>query len=126
MRTASTNNNISTRRSRFTVIDSANYDRPIRDMLCHNCKQRHQLIERKTDRKNLFCTNCGSLTPIRSVRHERGLAAPAIQLEQAAMVQSRDKFMRKPRGLTEKHNPLRDALEAKGMQVSESEWYEPV
>lgn len=116
----------SARRGRFTVIDSANYDKPIRDMLCGNCKQRHYLIERKTDRNNLFCTNCGALTPIRSVRHERGLAAPAIQIAQAAMVQSKASFVRKPRGLTEKHNPLADALEAKGMQVVDSEWHEPV
>jgi hypothetical protein len=67
--------------------------------------------------------NCGALTPLRTVKHGRGLAEPAIQnLEQTALIQSdkpnvkgRD---RRPRGIhTNKKNELEESLISKGFQV---------
>jgi hypothetical protein len=79
--------------NRFKVLEEVLLlsEQPLRDIICHSCKQRHYLIERKTDNKNLFCTHCGALTPIRSVKHGRGLAAPPIQLgQQTAITQSKN------------------------------------
>lgn len=117
-------------RYRFHVLEASGSDddKPLRDLLCYNCKERHYLIERKTDRNNLFCTMCGALTPIRSVRRERGLAAPSIQNEATAIAQPKQQKpgQRRPHSLTEKHgNPLAEALEAKGFQIIDSQYNVP-
>lgn len=120
---------------RIKVLEEGMTDKPLRDMLCHNCKQRHYLVERKTDINNYFCTNCGALTPIRSMRRERGLAVPSIQQSgQTAIAQptttkdatgrSRD---RKPKTLLRNHksNPLEESLINKGFQIVDSQYNEP-
>ncbi len=94
---------------------------------CVNCKERYQLIQKKGDNNNLFCMNCGALTPRRTVKHGRGLAEPAIQNEeQTALVQSdkqnvRGRDRRKPAGIhSGKKNPLEESLISKGFQVIDS------
>lgn len=116
-------------RYRFSVLEAGGEDKQIRDMICHNCKERHYLIERKTDRANLFCMKCGALTPIRSIRRERGLAAPSIQAEQTAIIQPKlasNAITRRPRSMTEKRtDPVVQTLEAKGFQIIDSQYIEP-
>jgi hypothetical protein len=98
---------------------------------CLNCKEQYQLIANPGDKNNLKCLNCGALTPLRSVKHSRGLAEPAIQtLEQTALVQSdkpnvkgRD---RRPKGIhTNKNNELEQSLISKGFQVTDIQVVEP-
>ena len=116
-------------RYRFSVLEQGTEDKQLRDMICYNCKERHYLVERKTDKNTLFCSRCGALTPIRSIRRERGLAAPAIQIEQTAIAQPRDKSTsaaRRPRSMTEKRiDPVVQTLEAKGFQITSSQYIEP-
>src|SRR6266487_6793816 len=53
---------------------------------CVNCKERYYLIDKKGDNNNnLFCINCGHLTPIRTIKHSRGIAAPSIQQQTAIL-----------------------------------------
>ena len=59
-----------------------------------NCKERHFLIEKKGDNNNLFCPNSGHRTPIRTIKHSRGLATPSIQ-PQTAIVQAEALDIRK-------------------------------
>lgn len=99
---------------------------------CSNCKERYQLIQKKGDNNNLFCTNCGALTPLRTVKHSRGLAAPAIQmLERTAAVIQSDKPNvrgkdRRPKGInSDKKNELEESLISKGFQVKDSQTIEP-
>ena len=126
-----------TRRNRLTsnykVLEEGLLDgqHPLQNTVCSNCKQRHYLVEKKTDNKNLFCTHCGALTPIRSVKHGRGLAAPAIQNQQTAIAQPTKNIgigkNRIPAGIhsNKQKNPLEDMLIKKGFQIIDSQYIEP-
>lgn len=75
-----------TNRFRFSVLSAENAesgtpDRALQETNCHNCHERSYLLRRElVDPKGtLFCTRCGSLTTVRSIKKQRGLAAPTIQ-----------------------------------------------
>ena len=113
------------------VLEERLLDQPIRDTICQNCKSRHELVELKTDNKNLRCSHCGALTPIRSLRHTRGLAAPAIQQDVTAIAQPKGVEMgrnRIPEGIhsNKQKNPFEEQLLRKGFQIMDSQYYEPV
>jgi hypothetical protein len=95
---------------------------------CINCKERHYMVAKKGDNSNLFCTNCGHLTPLRTIKHGRGLAAPFIQ-QPTAIIQSESKIRgrdRKPRGVnSDKKDPLVESLISKGFQIIDSQTIEP-
>ena len=101
------------------------------DIRCRNCKEWSFLVQQQTDRKNLFCTRCGALTPIRSLKHSRGLAVPSIQqsaAETGQLLQPRDvkPGSRTPRGIhTTPPNPIVNALMSKGFQIIDSQYIEP-
>lgn len=77
---------------------------------------------KKGDDKNLFCTNCGERTPLRSVKSGRGLAAPSIQ-QPATIVQSeklKGKKTRTPHGINRDKSELEQALLNRGYEVIDS------
>lgn len=98
---------------------------------CLTCKEQYQLIPNPGDKNNLKCLNCGALTPLRTVKHSRGLAAPSIQmLERTAVIQSDKPNVRgkdrRPKGVnTDKRNPLEEPLISKGFQVTDIQTIEP-
>ncbi len=103
---------------------------------CLNCKERYQLVQKKGDNNNLFCLNCGALTPRRTVKHGRGLALPAIQQTQqdqtgiaqasAAATSNNRGRDRKPKGIhSGKKNELEESLISKGFQVTDVQTIEP-
>lgn len=96
-------------------------DRGIR---CMHCNERYYLIEKKGDIHNLFCTECGGLTPLRTIKHARGLSAPMIQ-QQSTAVQSRDDNKRRPTPINRKKNPLEEQLIKQGYTVINSDYIEP-
>ena len=118
--------------SNFKILEEGLLDgEPLHNTTCQSCKQRHYLVERKTDNKNLFCTHCGALTPIRSLRHTRGLAAPQIQQDVTAIAQPKGVEMgrnRIPEGIhsNKQHNPVEEQLLKKGFQIMDTQYYEPV
>lgn len=94
---------------------------------CSNCRERHYLITRPDDNYFLFCTNCGQRTALRSIKRERGLAAPAIQ-EKTVAVQSthlKKAKDRRPRGLKVKNTALEEYLLSKGFTVVDVQYNEP-
>lgn len=117
------------KRDSIKVIDSSSggiaaLDKGIR---CMHCNERYYLTENKGDIHNLFCTECGGLTPLRTIKHARGLSAPSIQ-QQTAMVQSRNNISgidRKPKRINSKKNPLEDDLIKQGYTVINSDYIEP-
>ena len=116
----------------FKVLEEGLLDQPIRDTICQNCKSRHELITLKTDTNNLRCLHCGALTPIRSVKHGRGLTAPAIQNQQTAIAQPTKNIgigkNRIPTGIhsNKQKNPLEEQLIKKGFQIIDTQYIEPV
>jgi hypothetical protein len=120
------------RTSNFKVLEEGLLDQPLQNIICHNCKQRHHLIERNIDTNNLFCTHCGALTPIRSVKHSRGLAAPAIQSGRTAIAQPKRNVAmgrnRLPSGIhnNKQRNPIEQMLIDKGFEIVDSQSIEPV
>lgn len=120
------------RTTNLKVLEEGLLDQPLQNIVCHNCKQRHNLIETKTDTNNLFCTHCGALTPIRSVKHSRGLAAPAIQQGRTAIAQPRKNVAtgrnRLPHGIhtNRQRNPIEQMLADKGFEIMDSQYYEPI
>ena len=117
--------------SNIKVLEEGLFEQPLHNTTCQSCKERHYLIERKTDNKNLFCTKCGALTPIRSLKHTRGLAAPAIQQDATAIAQPANVKMgrnRIPEGIhsNKQKNPLEEQLLSKGFQIVDTQYIEPV
>lgn len=116
------------------VLESSQPEYRRENRRCSNCKERHYLTEQPLDRNNLFCTNCGALTPLRSVRYDRGLAAPAIQQpagQTGGIIQSQVEGgprSRRPRGIhsNKAENPLVKQLSDRGMQIVDSQYIEPV
>jgi transcription elongation factor Elf1 len=97
-----------------------------RNYQCINCKERNYLTF-KADTIHLFCTNCGHLTPTRTAKHSRGLAAPVGQ-QQTFIVQSKNVEKgtdRRPYGINRKKNPLEESLIQKGYTVIDSQTIEP-
>lgn len=96
---------------------------------CQNCKERDFLVKKSSDDSNFFCTNCGQPTPIRSVRTNRGIAAPTIQ-QKPAIVQSENArnqlgSQRRPKGINRQRSELEQALLSRGYEVSNSSTIEP-
>jgi hypothetical protein len=118
--------------SNFKVLEEGLLEQPLHNIVCHNCKSRHELVELKTDNKNLRCGHCGALTPIRSLRHTRGLAAPQIQqADLTAIAQPENVPMgrnRIPRGIhsNKQKNPFEEQLLNKGFQIIDTQYVEPV
>ena len=117
--------------SNFKVLEEGLLEQPLRNIVCHNCKSRHELVELKTDNKNLRCGHCGALTPIRSLRHTRGLAAPQIQQDVTAIAQPKNVQTgrnRIPAGIhtNKQKNPLEEQLLKKGFQIIDTQYIEPV
>jgi hypothetical protein len=117
--------------SNFKVLEEGLLEQPLHNTLCQSCKQRHYLVELKTDNKNLKCTFCGALTPIRSLRHTRGLAAPQIQQDVTAIAQPENVPMgrnRIPQGIhtNKQKNPFEEQLLSKGFQIIDTQYVEPV
>ena len=95
---------------------------------CHNCKERHYFVPRAGDNLNLFCTNCGSLTPIRTIKRSRGLSAPVVQQQTVIVQNSANKTIakRKPKGVNDgKKSELEQSLIEKGFTVIDSQTIEP-
>lgn len=116
------------KRDSIKVIDSSSsgiaaLDKGIR---CMHCNERYYMQEKKGDIHNLFCTECGGLTPLRTIKHARGLSAPSIQ-QHTAMVQSRDTSgtNRRPKPINRKKNALEHDLINKGYTVIDSDYIEP-
>ena len=121
------------RLSRFTVLEEGllGQEHPLQNTICLDCKSRHTLVELKTDNKNLRCTHCGALTPIRSLKHSRGLAAPAIQSLSTGIAQPKNAALgrnRIPSGIhsNKQKNPLEEQLLKKGFQIMDTQYVEPV
>lgn len=90
---------------------------------CIHCHERHYLIQKIEDLNNMFCTNCGNVTPLRTIKHSRGLSAPSIQQETivASAKSSMRAKNRMPRGIDRKPNELAKSLLEKGFQVIRSD-----
>jgi hypothetical protein len=116
-------------RIRFNVLGDANINPAATDRgkRCSNCKQVHYLIDNK-DNKNLFCTHCGALTPIRSIKHLRGLAVPTIQQPNSTgILQPKNAAAdRRPAGIKRPTNPLELEIINQGFQIIDSQYIEPV
>src|SRR5919108_3025925 len=56
------------------------------DFRCINCKERYYFVRLANDDKHLFCTNCGHKTPLRILKHLRGIAGPSIQRQQSSSI----------------------------------------
>lgn len=110
-----------------------------RDIRCRNCKEWQYLVELNTDRNNLVCSHCGSLTPLRTIKHSRGLAVPAIQQStrnlSSSILQSKSEATgggaqrRRPHGIhSNKPNvPTLNALVNKqGFEIIDVQYLEPV
>lgn len=95
-----------------------------KSLRCEHCKERTFLQPKKGDNNNLFCLNCGNLTPVRTIRHARGLTAPTIQ-QPTAIVQSQA-TKRKPRGINRDKSELEQALLNRGYQIIDVNYVEPV
>ena len=78
------------------------------DFKCANCKERNYFIELPNDNKHAFCKNCGHLTPLRTLRHLRGIAIPNIQQDSIAVLQASDRD--KKRGANRKPSSMRDNI----------------
>lgn len=94
---------------------------------CQNCKERHYFVIKEIDTNNAFCTNCGHTTPLRQIKHGRGLTAPSIQQE-SAVVQSKNPIIahRRPRGINDnKRTQLEQDLISKGYEIIDSQTIEP-
>ena len=78
------------------------------DFKCTNCKERNYFIELPNDNKHAFCKNCGHLTPLRTLRHLRGIAIPNIQQDSIAVLQASDRD--KKRGANRKPSSMRDNI----------------
>lgn len=93
---------------------------------CMHCTERYYLVEKKGDVNNLFCTYCGGLTPLRTIRHSRGLTAPSIQ-QTTAIIQAKPEntgFHRQPKPINKKKNPLEEQLINQGLTVLSSDYVE--
>ena len=94
---------------------------------CQNCKERHYFTITALDTNNAFCTNCGHTTPLRQIKHGRGLTAPSIQ-QDTAIVQNKNPNVahRRPKGINNnKRSELEQDLINKGFQVIDSQTIEP-
>jgi hypothetical protein len=102
---------------------------------CIHCKERHYLTQSK-DTIHLRCGNCGGLTPTRTAKHSRGLAAPAIQQsfnETAATLVQSKKYEsardRKPKNVNDnrnkKENPLEKYLIERSKSIIDIQYDEP-
>lgn len=94
---------------------------------CQNCKERHYFTITPLDTNRAFCTNCGHSTPLRQIKHGRGLTAPSIQ-QDTAIVQNKNPNVahRKPRGIHDnKRSELEQDLISKGFEVIDSQTIEP-
>jgi hypothetical protein len=111
-----------------------------KDVRCRNCKEWQYLVEQQTDRNNLFCTHCGSLTPLRTIKHSRGLAAPAIQQStrnlSSSILQSKSEVTtggarsRRPHGIHDKPRAsaaqhIINTLTKQGFEIVDSQYTEP-
>ena len=101
------------------------------DIRCVNCKEWQYMIHRQGDNNNLFCGKCGSLTPLRVLKHGRGLAAPAIQQPTSAngIIQPKGIELarhRRPTGIHKPYDPLVESLIRKGFQIIDSQYIEPL
>ena len=98
----------------------------IKGLQCSNCKQRSQCVPKAGDNNNVFCLVCGNIMPVRSIRHARGLAIPAVQ-ERPAIVQSQQArtTTRQPKTIVEKRrSELADSLTEQGYTVIDSQTVE--
>ena len=100
-----------------------------RNLQCQNCKERYQLTAIKGDNNSLLCTNCGHKTPIRTIKHSRGLASPTIQqltvIVQSSQIKERGKD-RKPKGIgNRKKSELEESLLQRGYTIIDSQYVEP-
>ena len=115
--------------SNFKVLEEGLFDQTVDNTICQNCKSRHDLVALRTDNKNLRCNHCGALTPIRSIKHGRGLAAPAIQLQETGIAQPKTAMgkSRLPEGIhsNKQKNPFEEQLISKGFQIIDSQYIEP-
>jgi hypothetical protein len=119
---------MTTRRKRdvIKVLDTTAQQQALaRGLQCQNCKERHYFVSREGDLNNAFCTKCGHLTPLRQIKHGRGLSAPPVQ-QQTAVVQqfSQDgqPKKRRPRGIADqKQDQLAQELINKGFMIIDSQ-----
>lgn len=123
------------KRDKIKVVDSSlNIDEKQLSRLyqCIHCKERNYLQETK-DTAHLRCSNCGGLTPLRTAKHSRGLAAPAIQQENymlSTIVQAKNYGVgnRKPQSINDRdktENPLERYLLEKGYNITDIQYDEP-
>lgn len=102
---------------------------------CIHCKERQYMIQKQGDINNAFCTNCGNLTPLRTIKHSRGLAAPSMQ-EPTTIVQPTEKgqikkgSQRIPKSINTKTNNKEEYsaekyLTDRGYTIIDSQYVEP-
>lgn len=117
---------IKRKRDSIKVLDTTSDAKQLaKGLQCSNCKERHYFVIKEGDTNNAFCCNCGHLTPLRQVKHGRGLAAPSIQ-QPPAIVQSKTlPPSRKPLGINRKVNELEQSLIQKGYTMIDSQTIEP-
>lgn len=118
---------ITRKRDNIKVLDTTSNARQLaKGLQCSNCKERYYFIIKQGDANNAFCTNCGHVTPLRQMKHSRGLTAPSIQQLSPSIVQSSNKELtRKPQGINRKRNALEQSLLDKGYSVVDSQVIEP-
>lgn len=118
-------NNIKRKQDSFIVIESTmtGVDQTLR---CDHCQERSFLKSVKGDNNNLFCTNCGNRTPVRTIKHSRGLAAPSIQQPTAVVQSTLGKHRtRKPQGVNRDKSELEESLLSRGYEIISSYHVEP-
>jgi hypothetical protein len=79
--------------------------------------------EHKGDINNLFCSYCGGLTPIRSIKQPRSLIAPSIQQTTTVILSNKEanEMKRKPQGVNRKQSDLERYLSQRGRTVLQSD-----
>lgn len=118
---------IKRKRDTIKVLDTtADAKQLAKGLQCSNCKERHYFVVTEMDANNAFCTHCGHTTPLRQVKHGRGLTAPSIQ-QPPAIVQSQKTLPsdRKPRSINRKTHELEQSLIQRGYTVIDSQVIEP-
>lgn len=117
---------IKRKRDSIKVLDTTSDARQLaKGLQCSNCKERHYFVIKQGDANNAFCTNCGHVTPLRQMKHSRGLTTPSIQQLSPALVQSKKDPRRKPQGINRKVNELEQSLIQKGYTMIDSQTIEP-
>src|SRR5215216_236171 len=56
------------------------------DFRCSNCRERYYFVELPDDNQNLFCTNCGAKTPLRTMKHLKDITGPTMQGKKSSIV----------------------------------------